>query len=183
MTFRAFNANFDATSSSYMDDTPLPMSDGSLLLRRFYSRSCGSQRSFIGIHSFSSQAGSESEKEPIKEADMSGSESESESELDLLDAEEETTENNDRERRGSSGLFKAVVESSTMNVKNALDKWLEEGHDLSRSEISHAIFELRRRRMYGKALQVLDIIILFFYAGIRWCLDVCYKLDYLIIAM
>ncbi|KAK1412945.1 hypothetical protein QVD17_34573 [Tagetes erecta] len=156
VTFRACNVNIDTTSSSGMDNTPLPVFDGSLLLSRFYSQSRGPQGSFIGNHSFCSQAGSETEKESIKEADMSGSESESESEseLDLLDAEEETVENSERERRGSSGLFKAVAESSTMTVKKALDKWVEEGHDLSKSEISYALFELRRRRMYGKALQL-----------------------------
>ncbi|KAI7745798.1 hypothetical protein M8C21_030972 [Ambrosia artemisiifolia] len=104
------------------------------------------------------QAGYESEKELIKEADMSESESESkyENELGLLDNEEEIAENKGSVRKGLSGLCKVVVESSSApsNVKNAPDKWVEEGHDLSRSEISHATFDLRRRRMYWKALQV-----------------------------
>ncbi|KAI3760662.1 hypothetical protein L1987_51060 [Smallanthus sonchifolius] len=160
-TFRPCNATFNTTSSSYIGNIgfggPPPPSDGFLLLRRFSSRSRGPQSSFIGNHSFSSQAGSESEKETIKEADTSGSESESESEneLDLLDTEEETAGKTDGERRGSSGLFKVVADSSSvLSAKNALDKWVKEGHDLSRSEISHAVFELRRRKMYGKALQM-----------------------------
>ncbi|KAD4586380.1 hypothetical protein E3N88_23981 [Mikania micrantha] len=137
---------------------PPTLSDGFLLLRKYSSQACGPQSSFIGKHNFSSQAESKFEKEPIKEADMSiyisESESESENELDIVDTEEETTGDNVGEQRGSSGLFKVVVDSSSMSPKIALDKWVIEGHDLSRSEISHAMFELRRRKMYGKALQL-----------------------------
>ncbi|KAL8197951.1 hypothetical protein R6Q57_017945 [Mikania cordata] len=145
---------------------PPTLSDGFLLLRKYSSQACGFQSSFIGKHNFSSQAESESEseKEPIKEADMSvsisesesesASEAESENELDIVETEEETTGDNVGEQRGSSGLFKVVVDSSSMSPKIALDKWVIEGHDLSRSEISHAMFELRRRKMYGKALQL-----------------------------
>ncbi|KAI7740824.1 hypothetical protein M8C21_020144 [Ambrosia artemisiifolia] len=160
ITIHACDAKFD-TSSSYTGNIGFggpspPISDGSLLLRNFSFQARGSQSLFIGYHSFSSQAGSESEKELIKEADMSESESESENELGLLDTEEGIAETKGRERKGLSGLCKVVVESSSApsNVKNALDKWVEEGHELSRSEISHAMFELRRRRMYGKALQL-----------------------------
>ncbi|KAL8261587.1 hypothetical protein R6Q59_025636 [Mikania micrantha] len=163
LTFHTCNAKTDTTSSTYMGHIgfrgpPPTLSDGFLLLRKYSSQACGPQSSFIGKHNFSSQAESKFEKEPIKEADMSiyisESESESENELDIVDTEEETTGDNVGEQRGSSGLFKVVVDSSSMSPKIALDKWVIEGHDLSRSEISHAMFELRRRKMYGKALQV-----------------------------
>ncbi|KAL8261568.1 hypothetical protein R6Q59_025617 [Mikania micrantha] len=153
LTFNTCNAKSDTTSSTYMghiqfSGPPPTLSDGFLLLRK--------------EHNFSLQAESESEKEPIKEADMSvsisesksESESESENELDIVDTEEETTGDNVGEQRGSSGLFKVVVDSSSMSPNIVLDKWVIEGHDLSRSEISHAMFELQRRKMYGKALQL-----------------------------
>ncbi|XP_076923833.1 pentatricopeptide repeat-containing protein At1g80270, mitochondrial-like [Bidens hawaiensis] len=151
IAFWACSGKLDTTCFSYTDHVrlggPAPsMSDGSLLIWRFSSHT--------GNHSFSSQAGSQSEKEVIKEADMSGSESESEDELNPLDSEEVVAESNGGERKGSSELFKVVVDSSTMSAKNAFDKWVEEGHELSRSEISHAMFEFRRRKMYGKALQM-----------------------------
>ncbi|KAM0027491.1 putative tetratricopeptide-like helical domain superfamily, pentacotripeptide-repeat region of PRORP [Helianthus debilis subsp. tardiflorus] len=150
VTIRACDAKFDTTTSSYMGSIAFGGPPPPTLLVRSFS--FGSQ-SFLkgGVHSFSSQAGSESDKEPIKEADMS----ESENELGLLDTEEEIVENKGGQRKGLSGLFKVVVDSSSAppNIKNALDKWVE-GHDLSRSEISHTMFELRRRKMYGKALQL-----------------------------
>ncbi|KAK9065725.1 hypothetical protein SSX86_015126 [Deinandra increscens subsp. villosa] len=157
VTFRDCHAKLD-TSFSYIGDvgfggSPPPLSDGPPHLRRFSSQARGPQSSFIGNHGFSSQAGSESEKELIKEDDMSGSESEPDNELDLLDTEEEIVGNNGGKRSGSSGLFKVIVDSSRP-AKEALDKWVEEGHELSRSEISHTVFELRRRRMYGRALQL-----------------------------
>ncbi|KAL8261558.1 hypothetical protein R6Q59_025607 [Mikania micrantha] len=161
LTFHTCNAKNDTTSSTYMGHIgfrgrPPTLSNGFLLLRKYSSQACDPQSSFIRKHNFSSQAESESEKEPIKKADMSVSisDSESENELDIVDTEEETTGDNVGEQRRSSGLFKVVVDSSSMSPKIALDKWVIEGHDLSRSEISHAMFELRRRKMYGKALQL-----------------------------
>lgn len=110
----------------------------------------------------------EVDNELISNADLSESESdsdssesesdsdlsESENELGLSDTEEEVVGNNGEGHRGSSELFKVIINSTSVTAEKALDKWLEEGHDLSRSEISHAMFELRRRKMYGKALQV-----------------------------
>lgn len=57
----------------------------------------------------------------------------------------------------SSELFKAIVSVSGLSVASALDKWVEEGKDINRTEIANAMLQLRRRRMYGRALQVLHI--------------------------
>ncbi|CAH1445757.1 unnamed protein product [Lactuca virosa] len=67
-------------------------------------------------------------------------------------------EYNRQSRRDSSGLFKAIVDSSSMSVKEALDNWLKEGNDLSRWEISFLMPELRKRRKYSEAeaFQVLE---------------------------
>lgn len=173
------------TDNTNFSEPPPLVSNRSLPINRFYSQTHGNQSFLIGNHSFSSQAGTESSGEEddaqnnsfsfndisdsglISEADKSESESESEdddiavkepqNELNLSDneEEEEAVETKGEERRGPSGLFKVMVNSSSMvAAKKALDKWVEDGNDLSRSEISGAMFELRRRRMFGKALQV-----------------------------
>lgn len=74
-------------------------------------------------------------------------------ELDLPEAETELAEKIPM-KRAPSELFKAIWSATGLSVSNALDKWVSEGKELSRSDISLAMLNLRRRRMFGKALQV-----------------------------
>ncbi|XP_058724060.1 pentatricopeptide repeat-containing protein At1g80270, mitochondrial-like [Vicia villosa] len=74
-------------------------------------------------------------------------------ELELSDAESDKKSKSGKSR---SELFKAVVNVSGLSVDSALDKWVAKGKELSRKEISSTLLNLRKRRMYGKALQVLD---------------------------
>jgi len=53
------------------------------------------------------------------------------------------------------GLCKALMDAPSHSVASVLKKWAEEGNDLERLRISSIIINLRKRRMYGKALQVL----------------------------
>ncbi|KAI3507494.1 hypothetical protein L1887_22481 [Cichorium endivia] len=174
-TFRASCAKIETESSSYRDNSgfsepPPLLSNRSLPINRFYSQTHGSQSFSIGTHSFSSQAGTENNGEEDDELQgsfidaISDSEAISEdddiaaevpqNELDLSNNEEDSAENIRQGRKDTSGLFKVMVNSTVSSAKKALDKWVEEGNDLSRSEISGAMFELRRRRMFGKALQL-----------------------------
>ncbi|GMH28321.1 hypothetical protein Nepgr_030164 [Nepenthes gracilis] len=57
-------------------------------------------------------------------------------------------------KRFSSALFKAIMDDPLQSVHNALDKYMAEGADFNRSEISNAMLNLRKRRMFGKALQL-----------------------------
>ncbi|KAI3830262.1 hypothetical protein L1987_04399 [Smallanthus sonchifolius] len=57
-------------------------------------------------------------------------------------------------KRAFSVLFKVIMDSRVGHVQKALDKWLEKGEKISRSDISVALIELRKRRMYDKALQM-----------------------------
>ncbi|OVA06990.1 Pentatricopeptide repeat [Macleaya cordata] len=57
-------------------------------------------------------------------------------------------------RRIPSELFKVILAASPQNVNGALEKFVEEGNSLGRTEISLAMLNLRKRRMYGKALQL-----------------------------
>ncbi|EOA39953.1 hypothetical protein CARUB_v10008643mg [Capsella rubella] len=56
----------------------------------------------------------------------------------------------------SSELFKAIVSVSGVAVASALDKWIEEGKEINRTELANAMLELRKRRMYGRALQMTE---------------------------
>ncbi|GAB2295612.1 hypothetical protein Dimus_029768 [Dionaea muscipula] len=55
--------------------------------------------------------------------------------------------------RFSSSVFKAIMDNQSQRVYKTLDKYVADGKDLSRSEISDAMICLRKRKMYSKALQ------------------------------
>ncbi|KAK2416621.1 Tetratricopeptide repeat (TPR) superfamily protein [Trifolium repens] len=74
-------------------------------------------------------------------------------ELPLSHNEDEILEVKIR-RRAESELFKAIMAAPGHTIHTALDKWVEEGKELSRQEISLAMVNLRKRKMYGRALQL-----------------------------
>ena len=75
-------------------------------------------------------------------------------ELELSDTEVDPTEKKSQGRKAQSELFMAIINAPGLSVHSALDKWIEEGKELSRQEISLALVNLRKRKMYGRALQV-----------------------------
>nr|GEU35697.1 pentatricopeptide repeat-containing protein At1g80270, mitochondrial-like [Tanacetum cinerariifolium] len=83
-------------------------------------------------------------------------------ELELSEEEDVVPENEtevsdkktSQQRRAFSVLFKVIMDSPRIPVHKALDKWLEKGETTSRADISVALLELRRRRMFDKALQL-----------------------------
>ncbi|XP_057947806.1 pentatricopeptide repeat-containing protein At1g80270, mitochondrial-like [Malania oleifera] len=83
-------------------------------------------------------------------------ESRSQNELELSDTETVVSEKKPDSKRVPSELFKAVMAAPGLSIHNALDKWVEEGKELSRAEISLAMLNLRKRRMYGRALQLYE---------------------------
>jgi hypothetical protein len=100
----------------------------------------------------------ESDDELISEPELSDGgvdiEEPSQNELELLDSETDPSEKKVVKKWAQSALFKAILDAPGLSIHNALDKWVEEGNDLSRAEISLAVLNLRKRRMYGRALQV-----------------------------
>lgn len=56
----------------------------------------------------------------------------------------------------TSPLFNVIMDSTRPSCNSALDKWVEEGNPLGRTEISLALMNLRKRRLFGKALQFLE---------------------------
>ncbi|KAI7990583.1 Pentatricopeptide repeat-containing protein [Camellia lanceoleosa] len=102
----------------------------------------------------------ENEDELISEPELSEEEDdddgveEPQNELELSDTEADVTEKRSPPKRAFSTLFQAIVDAPGLSVQGTLDKYVEEGNDLSRSEISLAMLNLRKRRMYVRALQL-----------------------------
>ncbi|CAH2037507.1 unnamed protein product [Thlaspi arvense] len=137
-------------------------------LPRFYELSWSSS---TGRRSLSSDAGAKSagEEDDI-ESLGTPNETSGDSEDDGLQSEEElSVDDGDIEgaelelhpeagklvaSKRSSELFNAILSVSGLSVASALDKWVEEGKEINRTEIANAMLQLRRRRMYGRALQM-----------------------------
>ncbi|CAA0207585.1 Tetratricopeptide-like helical domain superfamily [Arabidopsis thaliana x Arabidopsis arenosa] len=60
------------------------------------------------------------------------------------------------ESKRPSEMFKAIVSVSGLSVGSALDKWVEQGKDTNRKEFESAMLQLRKRRMFGRALQMTE---------------------------
>ena len=75
--------------------------------------------------------------------------------LELSDNETDSLEKSLPRKRATTELFNAIVSAPDVSVQSVLDKWVAEGKDLDRLEISNAMINLRKRRMFGKALQVI----------------------------
>ncbi|XP_030525933.1 pentatricopeptide repeat-containing protein At1g80270, mitochondrial-like [Rhodamnia argentea] len=98
----------------------------------------------------------ESDNELVSELELSAdedAEKASQNELDLPENETESTKKKSR-KTVKSELFEAINSAPGLSVQQILDKWVEDGKEITREEISLAMFNFRRRRMYGKALQL-----------------------------
>lgn len=78
----------------------------------------------------------------------------SQSALELLDTETDFGDKRSLRKGGHSELFIAIA-TPGVSVHSVLDKWVAEGKDLEREEFLLAMFNLRKRRMYAVALQVI----------------------------
>ncbi|OAY40209.1 pentatricopeptide repeat-containing protein At1g80270, mitochondrial [Manihot esculenta] len=74
--------------------------------------------------------------------------------MELLDTEADTGEKASSKKKLASELFRAIVNAPGLSIHGVLDKWVEEGKDLGRAEISLVMIDLRKRRMFGRALQL-----------------------------
>lgn len=89
----------------------------------------------------------------LSEEDLDGEDVEAPQEL-LSDTEAEISKRKSPRNRVSSALFNAIVAAPTLSVSKIMDKWVE-GNSMTREEVAAAMLNLRKRRMYGKALQVI----------------------------
>lgn len=179
VTFRAPYTEHTISSTCHVDKTLSPeASCGTRILSRYYSY--WHSRPTLNRH-YSSVAGTKSSGE--EDDDLMDGFSELEdattdniqeksvedetvddivSEPELSEDEENDTnvpKKTQQAKRASSVLFKVIMDSPVGPVPKALDRWLEKGDNISRSDVSVAMIEFRKRRMYDKALQVLYRII------------------------
>ncbi|KAL4587368.1 hypothetical protein LXL04_000237 [Taraxacum kok-saghyz] len=169
VTFRPSFPEHKTPFSTYTDKTrshnPLPHPSGSRILNT-YSSSSSTHSNTTSNHTYSSIAGTitNGEKEQEEEDDDNKLEdgfSELEDESDNESISENDTEvmgpkvtKTNQQKRAFSEIFKAIMDSPFQPVQKTLDNWLEKGDSITRSDISIAMLEFRRRKMYGKALHL-----------------------------
>lgn len=144
--------------------------------RSFYRTGHASMKFTVSRRELSSQADASSTKDDDDdemedqlsevEVDENGTESDtdlldgdedggkSHDELELSDTESQPTNKKSRKKKGQPELFKAIIEAPGLSVGSALDKWVEKGKEISREVFTSAVSNLRKRKMYGRALQV-----------------------------
>ncbi|CAN4117378.1 unnamed protein product [Withania somnifera] len=90
----------------------------------------------------------------LSEEDIDGDDEEAPQELELSDTETEVSKRKSPRKRVSSALFNAIVAAPALSVSKIMDTWVE-GNDVTRAEVAAAMFNLRKRHMYRRALQVI----------------------------
>ncbi|KAH6818697.1 PENTATRICOPEPTIDE REPEAT 596 [Perilla frutescens var. frutescens] len=158
--------------------------NGLLSCTRFYSKSSGFSKSHREVRTFSSQVGAKSNGEDLEdgfseletphdtvEAAASGDEnddnlssgselSEEEGIADDVPNELETlgSETEGKKQlstvKASSEMCKAILASLSLPVSKVLEKWVEEGNEVTETEVSLTMDILRKRRLFVKALQL-----------------------------
>jgi pentatricopeptide repeat protein len=136
----------------------------SVVVKNIYWTPHDSPKSFItGRRFLSSQAGKESSDEEEGDQDLEAVLSDSDEEVDehsgdedLIDAEISASEKAASKKPGSFPLFRKIIAGSGVTVGKVINKWVEEGNDVSRVDILQVLYKLRRRRMFSRALQLLD---------------------------
>ncbi|XP_074588300.1 pentatricopeptide repeat-containing protein At1g80270, mitochondrial-like isoform X2 [Curcuma longa] len=99
--------------------------------------------------------GKEDNEELISEGELS--EEAAVNSLGLVDVEaSEGGAKKQQLKLSHSPIFKIIMETPRNSLTRALDKYVEEGKPLGRYEIHLAIFNLRKRRLYSTALQVVE---------------------------
>ncbi|KAL0428464.1 UNVERIFIED_CONTAM: Pentatricopeptide repeat-containing protein, mitochondrial [Sesamum latifolium] len=158
--------------------------DESLYLTRFNNTSSSYSKSYAGARTFSSQADAKSSREgddyledafseletPLDavqgaasgdeiddESDLSegeGGADDKQNELEVVGTEIDVGEKRSPKGKGISALTKAILAAPLSSVNKALDKWVEEGNEVTQTEVSLTMLHLRKRRMFVKALQL-----------------------------
>lgn len=107
----------------------------------------------------SSKTPGESDNELISESGISDGDSDDEvsglkDELELSDAAAEGSKKKIEPKKDFVRLLKAIMNAPGLSIKSVLDKWVKDGNEVNKSDIIILNSNLRRRKMYGRALQV-----------------------------
>ncbi|KAL2534953.1 Pentatricopeptide repeat-containing protein [Abeliophyllum distichum] len=95
-------------------------------------------------------SGPELTEEESSDDEMQGTQNE----LEVLDNETGVAEKVSSRRMGTSALARAILAAPASSLGKFLDKWVAEGNEVTRLEVVLAMLTLRKRRLYGKALQL-----------------------------
>lgn len=144
--------------------------DGPPYSTRFYKTS---SKSYGDVRTFSSHAGAKStgkeddgledgfseledENDDLTSASESDVEGATDGGLDAIDTVNGAAKKSSRISAISS-LTKAVLGAGPdQSVVEALEKWLEDGNEVTEAEVALTLLQLRRRHLYHKALQLLE---------------------------
>ncbi|KAL8095238.1 pentatricopeptide repeat-containing protein At1g80270, mitochondrial-like [Apium graveolens] len=103
----------------------------------------------------------ESDNTLISESEISDVDSDDEvsglkNELELSDTVAEGSKKKIEPKRDTIRLLKAIMNAPGLSIKSVLDKWVEDGNEVNKSDIMILNSNLRKRKMYGRALQMLE---------------------------
>ncbi|KAL3819695.1 hypothetical protein ACJIZ3_005600 [Penstemon smallii] len=99
----------------------------------------------------------ENDDDLIPESELSqeeGVDDDMQKELEPLGTEADKGEKKSSKNKGISSLSKAILVNPSLPLSKVLNKWVEEGNEVTQLEFALTMIYLRRRRMYLKALQV-----------------------------
>lgn len=101
----------------------------------------------------------ESNDELVSDSDLSDGGTDDEvagfrKELERSDIDAKRSKKKIGQKRTSDQLLNAVISSPGLSIKSVLQKWVEGGNEVNKSEILMINLNLRKRKMYGRALQV-----------------------------
>ncbi|KAL8125620.1 pentatricopeptide repeat-containing protein At1g80270, mitochondrial-like [Apium graveolens] len=103
----------------------------------------------------------ESNDELISDSELSDGGSDDEAaglkkELELSDIDAKRSKKKYEQKRTSDRLLNAVIRAPGLSIKSVLQKWVEGGNEVNKSDILKINLDLRKRKMYGRALQMLE---------------------------
>ncbi|KAL0864852.1 hypothetical protein Bca101_043970 [Brassica carinata] len=75
-------------------------------------------------------------------------------ELDLTETDDSSRKTVEKKQ---SELFKAIVSAGGLSVGSALDKWVEEGNEINRTEVAKAMLQLRRRHVQRSVTDMIGL--------------------------
>ncbi|XP_052140250.1 pentatricopeptide repeat-containing protein At1g80270, mitochondrial-like [Oryza glaberrima] len=95
-----------------------------------------------------------------KDLDLTSDESSDEDTIDAIGLSEVEADAKPEEpiKKSQSTLLKALLVSPRVDVAGATKKWLNDGNTLERSELFYVLLSLRKRKLYTKALQLLEYV-------------------------
>ncbi|KZV22470.1 pentatricopeptide repeat-containing protein mitochondrial-like [Dorcoceras hygrometricum] len=77
-------------------------------------------------------------------------------ELEVLGTETDVGERKSTKKRATSVMTSVFLAAPSSPVSEIMDKWVEEGNSVTQADVSICMIELRKRRLFARALQLSD---------------------------